>query len=127
MSNTKYLQELKFAGSGKPPSKDQLYFGVDITVDEFTAFIGGKSNFKKAVQKLQATLMKEIKRTPEIKFKSFGYADWARIGWARRPGELMLSYTIWAVDDVNHMMAAEYRITFTGGKNSFEIVSGWDG
>ena len=107
--------------------KDALYHGFNISKDEYTSFIGGKSTCQKIVKNLENILMKEIKKTSEIVFKKFEYADTARISWSKRPGEIIISYSIWAVDSTDHMMSATYKILFTGGKKIFEITSGWDG
>ena len=124
----KSINEIGFRNRRRPPTKNALYDGFDISIDEYTAFIGGKGNFQKVIKKLQEIIKKRIREYDEgMVFRKFENADTASVGWSERPGEIVVSYSIWAVDTTEHMMSAAHSITFKNGKHNFEVTSGWDG
>ena len=124
----KIINEIGFRNRNRPPARNALYDGFDISVDEYTAFIGGKGNFQKVIKKLQEIIKKQIKRYDDgMIFREFEYADTANVGWSGKAGEITISYSIWAVDTTEHMMSAAHSISFKNGKHNFEVTSGWDG
>lgn len=121
------LNEIGFGNRNRPPTKDALYYGFDITTEEYTLFIGGKGNFQKVIKKLQGLLKEQIKKDGDMIFREFEYSKTALVSWARNPGTITVSYSIWAVDTTDHMMSAAHSISFKNGKHNFEVTSGWDG
>ena len=112
---------------------EELYYGLEFSIQEFKKFIGGDSVFKNILKQLKSIIdddVKEgIKKGYEIPKKRIEYVpdDYAIISSTGDKGNVYIQYRLNAHDASGHTMAAAWQYEFKVTKSYGEAASGWDG